>query len=153
MWFFAIVYAVEGMCQAKSGIMWQPLSHWLKETAHWDPVTIAASLAILDVPWVIKPLWGAISDFVPMFGYRRRPYLVLANFRVLRVWLGGDDRHHAAMIPALTVTAMAMAVSSTLCGALLVETGQKTRQAPASSTSNGCGSTSRSWWGRWPAAG
>ena len=29
------------------------------------------------------------------------------------------------MIPALTVTAFAMAISSTLCGALLVETGQK----------------------------
>ena len=48
-------------------------------TFHWDPVTISASLAIFDLPWVIKPLWGAISDFVPLFGYRRRPYLVLAN--------------------------------------------------------------------------
>jgi hypothetical protein len=79
MWFFAIVYAVEGIGQARSGIMWQPLSHWLKETMHWDPVTISASVAIFDLPWVIKPVWGAISDFVPLFGYRRRPYLVLAN--------------------------------------------------------------------------
>ena len=31
----------------------------------------------------------------------------------------------AALVPALTVTAFAMAISSTLCGALLVETGQK----------------------------
>ena len=127
MWFFAIVYAVEGIGQAKSGIMWQPLSHWLKVALHWDPVTISASLAILDVPWVIKPLWGAISDFVPLFGYRRRPYLVLANIaafvafaRVAAIDTSG------ALIPALTVTAVAMAVSSTLCGALLVETGQKT---------------------------
>ena len=36
------------------------------------PVTISAALAMLDMPWVIKPLWGAISDFVPLFGYRRR---------------------------------------------------------------------------------
>ncbi len=126
MWFFAIVYAVEGIGQAKSGIMWQPLSHWLKVALHWDPVTISASLAILDVPWIIKPLWGAISDFVPLFGYRRRPYLVLANIaafvafaRVATIDTSG------ALIPALTVTAVAMAVSSTLCGALLVETGQK----------------------------
>ena len=126
MWFFAIVYAVEGIGQAKSGIMWQPLSHWLKVALHWDPVTISASLAILDVPWIIKPLWGAISDFVPLFGYRRRPYLVLANIaafvafaRVATIDTSG------ALIPALTITAVAMAVSSTLCGALLVETGQK----------------------------
>jgi len=126
MWFFAIVYAVEGIGQAKSGIMWQPLSHWLKVTLNWDPVRISASLAILDLPWVIKPLWGAISDFVPLFGYRRRPYLVLANVAAFLAfgWVATLDTA-SAMIPALTVTAFAMAISSTLCGALLVETGQK----------------------------
>jgi len=130
MWFFAIVYAVEGTCQAKSGIMWQPLSHWLKEAMHWDPVTISASLAILDLPWIIKPLWGAISDFVPLFGYRRRPWLVLATLAAFLsfAWVATIDST-ATMIPALTVTAIAMAVSSTLCGALLVETGQKTNNS------------------------
>jgi MFS family permease len=110
--------------------MWQPLSHWLKETVHWDPVTISASLAILDLPWIIKPLWGAISDFVPLFGYRRRPYLVLANIAAFLAfgWVATLNTT-TAMIPALTVTAVAMAVSSTLCGALLVETGQKTNNS------------------------
>src|ERR1700710_2293309 len=126
MWFFAIVYAVEGTCQAKSGILWQPLSHWLKEAMHWDPVTISASLAILDLPWIIKPLWGAISDFVPLFGYRRRPYLVIANVAAFAAFVAvAMVESTGAMIPALTVTAIAMAASSTLCGALLVETGQR----------------------------
>jgi MFS family permease len=127
MWFFAIVYAVEGIGQAKSGILWQPLSNWLKVTLHWDPVTISASLAILDLPWIIKPLWGAISDFVPLFGYRRRPYLVIANISAFLAFaaVAAIDTT-ALMIPALTVTAVAMAASSTLCGALLVETGQRT---------------------------
>ena len=126
MWFFAIVYAVEGIGQARSGIMWQPLSYWLKQVMHWDPVTISASVAIFDLPWVIKPVWGAISDFVPLFGYRRRPYLVLANIAAFLAfaWVATLDTS-AALIPALTVTAFAMAISSTLCGALLVETGQK----------------------------
>jgi MFS family permease len=126
MWFFAIVYAVEGIGQAKSGILWQPLSHWLKEAMHWDAVTISASLAILDLPWIIKPLWGAISDFVPLFGYRRRPYLVLANIAAFLAFVAvAMIGNTSLMIPALTVTAIAMAASSTLCGALLVEAGQK----------------------------
>jgi MFS family permease len=126
MWFFAIVYAVEGIGQARSGIMWQPLAHWLKEAMHWTPVTISASVAIFDLPWVIKPVWGAISDFVPLFGYRRRPYLVLANIAAFLAfaWVA-TIATATSMIPALTVTAFAMAISSTLCGALLVETGQK----------------------------
>ena len=47
MLFFAIVYTVEGIGQAKAGVIWQPLTHYLKETQNWDPVQIAASLAVL----------------------------------------------------------------------------------------------------------
>ncbi|HVY18261.1 MAG TPA: MFS transporter [Rhodopila sp.] len=126
MWFFAIVYAVEGIGQAKAGILGQPITYYLKQVMGWEPVQISASLAVLDVPWVIKPLWGAISDFVPLFGYRRRTWLVAANLLGIGAFawvaiLGGGT----LLVPALVVTALAMAVSSTLCGALLVETGQK----------------------------
>ena len=131
MWFFAIVYAVEGIGQAKSGIIWQPLTYFLKETQGWDAVKISVSLAVFDLPWVIKPLWGAISDFVPLFGFRRRPYLVLANLVAVlafaRVATLGTP---GTLIPAITLTSFAMAVSSTLCGALLVETGQKHDASP-----------------------
>jgi MFS family permease len=126
MWFFAIVYAVEGIGQVKSGVLWQPLVYFLKQTQGWDTVTISVSLAVLDLPWIIKPLWGAISDFVPLFGYRRRPYLVIANVAGVFAFAWVATLHTAsALVPALTVTAVAMAISSTLCGALLVETGQK----------------------------
>ena len=43
-------------------------------------------------------------------------------------WVATTDTT-ISMIPALTVTAFAMAISSTLCGALLVETGQQTNQS------------------------
>src|SRR3954470_14864399 len=126
MWFFAIVYAVEGIGQAKAGILGQPVTYFLKEVCHWDPVRISVSLAALDVPWVIKPLWGAISDFVPLFGYRRRPYLIIANLAGVLAFAWVATLHTtSALVPALTVTSVAMAISSTLCGALLVETGQK----------------------------
>ena len=87
MLFFAIVYTVEGFCQAKVGVIWQPLTHYLKESQGWDPVQIAASLAVLDVPWVVKPLYGIVSDFLPLFGYRRRSYLLLANAGAVAAFL------------------------------------------------------------------
>ena len=132
MWFFAIVYAVEGIGQAKSGIIWQPLTYFLKQTQGWDAVKISVSLAVFDLPWVIKPLWGAISDFVPLFGFRRRPYLVLANLAaVLAFARVATLSTPASLIPAITITSVAMAVSSTLCGELLVETGQKHDASPS----------------------
>jgi hypothetical protein len=126
MLFFAIVYTVEGFCQAKAGIIWQPLVHYLKETQGWDTLQIAASLAVLDVPWVVKPLYGMISDFLPLFGYRRRSYLLLASAAAVAAFLWTTQvLEPAAIVLALLLTAIAMATASTVCGALLVENGQR----------------------------
>jgi MFS family permease len=126
MWFFSIVYAVEGVCQAKSGIVWLPLTYFLKQTQGWDPVQVSVSLAVLDVPWIIKPLYGLVSDFIPLFGYRRRYYLLGANVAGIASFAAvGILSQPAALISALTVTSIAMAISSTQCGAILVETGHK----------------------------
>jgi MFS family permease len=132
MLFFAIVYTVEGICQAKVGVVWQPLTHYLKETQGWTPVQIAASLAVLDVPWIVKPLYGMLSDFVPLFGYRRRSYLLLANACAIAAFLWTTQvLAPASIVFALLLTAIAMAASSTVCGALLVENGQKHRASAA----------------------
>src|SRR5215472_9097595 len=126
MLFFAIVYTVEGFCQAKAGVIWQPLTHYLKETQGWDAVQIAASLAVLDVPWVVKPIYGIISDFLPLFGYRRRSYLLLANFAAIAAFASTTQLLvPASIVLALVFTAIAMAIASTVCGALLVENGQR----------------------------
>jgi predicted MFS family arabinose efflux permease len=132
MLFFAVVYAVEGVGQAKSGIVWQPLTHFLKEARNWGPVEISVSLAVLDVPWVIKPLYGLVSDFLPLAGYRRRPYLLLASVAasLAFVWVGILNSPES-IIPALVVTSVAMAVASTVCGGLLVENGQRLNASDA----------------------
>lgn len=126
MWFFAVVYAVEGIGQAKGGVVWQPLVWFLKEVHGWTPLQISAGLAVFDIPWIIKPLYGAISDFLPLFGYRRRGYLLLANIAAVAAFLWVAREHApAAIVLAMLATSAAMAISSTLCGALLVENGQR----------------------------
>jgi predicted MFS family arabinose efflux permease len=130
MLFFAVVYAVEGIAQAKYGIVWQPLAHFLKEVRGWNPVEISVSLAALDVPWVIKPLYGLISDFLPLFGYRRRSWLVLSSLlaSAAYVWTSIVP-DPASLVPALVLTSVGLAATSTVCGALLVENGQRLNAA------------------------
>ncbi len=132
MLFFAVAYAVEGIGQAKSGIVWQPLTHFLKEVHGWSPVEISASLAVLDVPWVIKPLYGLVSDFLPLAGYRRRSYLLLAAVAASAAfaWVGMLTAP-GGIVPVLVITAVAMAVASTVCGGLLVENGQRLHASDA----------------------
>src|ERR1700691_6678683 len=78
LWFFALVYIVEGLGQV-GGLIAQPLTYYLKQVHGWTPVQVTAYIAIFNLPWIIKPLYGLISDFVPLFGYRRKSYLLLAN--------------------------------------------------------------------------
>src|SRR6516162_9879822 len=80
--FFALVYVVEGVGQIV-GLISQPLNFYLKEALGWTPVQVTAFITVFNLPWVIKPLYGLISDFVPLFGYRRKSYLILANIAAI----------------------------------------------------------------------
>ena len=126
MLFFAIVYVVEGIGQGRVGIVFQPISFYLKEIG-WTPLDVTAYLALLNFPWVIKPIFGLVSDFVPLLGYRRKSYLVIASVAAA-ISFGWISRlsDPASIAPLFLLTAYAMATASTLCGALLAEKGQKT---------------------------
>jgi predicted MFS family arabinose efflux permease len=125
LWFFALVYVVEGLGQI-GGLIAQPLNYYLKEVHNWTPVQITAYLTVFNIPWIIKPVYGLISDFVPLFGYRRKSYLLLANVAAMAgFFLVSRLTKPDELIFALMTTAYAMAISSTLCGAVLVENGQR----------------------------
>ena len=44
-------------------------------------------MGITSIPWIIKPCWGAISDGIPLFGYRRKSYLILFGFIQSICWI------------------------------------------------------------------
>jgi MFS family permease len=130
LWFFALVYIVEGLGQVAGGLISQPLTYYLKQVHGWTPVQVTAFLTLFNLPWVIKPVYGLISDFVPLFGYRRKSYLLIANVAAIAgfFWATQIDTP-SVLVFALMMTAYAMAISSTLCGAVLVQNGQKLQQS------------------------
>jgi MFS family permease len=127
MLFFAIVYVVEGIGQARVGIIYQPLTFYLKESG-WTPLQVTAYFAALNFPWIIKPVFGLVSDFVPLLGYRRKSYLILSSLCAAGAyaWIARlTEPGEFALL--LMLTSYAMATASTLCGALLAENGQSYR--------------------------
>ncbi len=125
LFFFGIVYVVEGLGQVV-GLISQPLTYYLKEVHDWTPVQVTAFLTVFNLPWIIKPLYGIVSDFVPLFGYRRKSYLIIANLAACAGYFWVTELVAPTDIAfALMLTAYAMAISSTLCGAVLVENGQR----------------------------
>lgn len=131
MLFFAIVYVVEGIGQARVGIIYQPLTYYLK-VGGWTPVEVTAYLAVLNFPWIIKPVFGLVSDFFPLFGYRRKSYLIVASLCAVGAyaWIARlSEPNEFALL--LVLTSYAMATASTLCGALLAENGRSFRLSSA----------------------
>ena len=123
--FFALVYLVEGVGQI-GGLIAQPLSFYLKEVHGWAALQVTAFLAVFNFPWIIKPVYGVLSDFVPIFGYRRKTYLIAANIIAMGAYLWTTQlTAPGQLVWALQLTAYAMAISSTVCGAVLVENGQR----------------------------
>src|SRR6516225_6613956 len=83
LWFFALVYVAEG----SGGLIAQPLNYYLKQVNGWTPLQISAYVTILNLPWMIKPIYGLVSDLIPLFGYRRKSYLLLANVTAVAGYL------------------------------------------------------------------
>lgn len=54
----------------------------------WSVSKISAISSFAAFPWVIKIFYGLLSDSVPIFGYRRRSYLLLSCIFSILGWLG-----------------------------------------------------------------
>jgi hypothetical protein len=64
---FNIVYFAQGMWYLPN----LSITFLLKETLILSAAQTATFFAITVIPWLIKPIYGLISDFVPLFGQRR----------------------------------------------------------------------------------
>jgi MFS family permease len=127
--FFALVYLVEGTGQI-GGLIAQPLTFYLKQAHSWSASDVTAFLAIFNFPWVIKPIYGVFSDLLPLFGYRRKSYLIGANVVAAAAYLWSTQlTAPGQLVWALQLTAYGMAISSTVCGAVLVENGQRLKES------------------------
>ncbi|KAG9147951.1 hypothetical protein Leryth_003539 [Lithospermum erythrorhizon] len=53
--------------------------YYLKDEQKVQPSEAQIYSGIISIPWIVKPLWGLLTDVVPVLGYHRRPYFILAG--------------------------------------------------------------------------
>jgi folate/biopterin transporter len=78
----AVIYFVQGAM----AISQLAVSFFLKDDLGLSPAEVASMVGITMLPWTVKPLYGLISDAFPVFGYRRRPYLLLSSVLGIFAW-------------------------------------------------------------------
>ncbi|XP_062157300.1 probable folate-biopterin transporter 3 [Alnus glutinosa] len=81
-WSFVLgVVVVYGVSQGLGvGLSRVSTLYYMKDEQKMQPSEAQVYFAFIQIPWVVKPLWGLLTDTVPILGYRRRPYFVSAGF-------------------------------------------------------------------------
>src|SRR5438093_12636438 len=69
------------------GIGMLPLQFLLKDRLHFSPQAMAGFIAISAFAWYLKPVAGLLTDSIPLFGTRRRHYLLLNAALAGALWL------------------------------------------------------------------
>jgi hypothetical protein len=123
---FGLVYFAQGICQVVL-LLSQPIKRYLRDSAGYTADQIAHFFVIVMIPWMIKPVYGLLSDFVPIGGYRRKSYLLLMNLAAAGAFaLATGVRDPQRLMVLMFVTAVGVACSDVVIDALMVETGQRT---------------------------
>ncbi|GMH07331.1 hypothetical protein Nepgr_009171 [Nepenthes gracilis] len=67
--------------------IWIAVSYQLKDVLKLSPSASQFVFSIAFFPWSIKPIYGILSDCIPIRGRRRIPYIVIATVLSLLSWL------------------------------------------------------------------
>lgn len=80
-WSFVVgVVIVYGISQGLSmGLSRIGIQYYLKDDQKVQPSEAQVYFGIIQIPWMVKPFWGLLTDTLPILGYRRKPYFVFAG--------------------------------------------------------------------------
>ncbi len=121
--FFAAVYFV----QAAVGISALAQFLFTRNELGLDFVELGILAALPTISWSIKPIYGFLTDLVPIGGYRRRPYLhimpLITIFSWLWIWQYADSFISYA-IP-LMIANVGLGFTDVICDGLVVQESNK----------------------------
>ncbi len=106
-----------------------PLRSYLKNHLHLDAKVMAAFFAIVGVAWYLKPVAGIVADSFPLFGTRRRHYLLLASFGGAIAWAAMAllPTSYNMLLYAVLIANVFTVLGSTVIGGILVDLGKEHR--------------------------
>jgi predicted MFS family arabinose efflux permease len=120
---FAIVYFAQGMWYLPN----QTITIVFKD-AGFSAGMVANFFAIGTAPWLMKPVYGMISDFLPLFGRRRFSYFVLTSSLAAAAGFAlgiTGSRDYWAVLVLFTAMGLGLAFTDVLADALMVEHGRR----------------------------
>ncbi len=133
----ALVYLVQGLLRLSSLAVFTLFKDELK----MDPATVGLLTGVTAFPWLIKPLYGFLSDAVPIWGYRRRSYLILCGALGAASWVTVSLPAVVSapvVLVALTAGSLSTACADVVADSIVVELSRGKPQSTAGSLQSLC---------------
>ena len=102
-----------------------PTTFLLKDIVHLNAEQMALFSTITNAPSYIKPLYGIFSDAVPLFGTRRRHYLVLGCLitGIIYIAMGFVPKTFGWLLAMNLLVMVFLVLVSTVMGGLMMDVG------------------------------
>ncbi|KAH9624703.1 hypothetical protein KSS87_008113 [Heliosperma pusillum] len=120
--------------QGFRSFVWTAVSYHLKDSLQLSPSASQFVSSVAFFPWSIKPLYGILSDCIPIRGRRRTPYLIISTVLSLVPWpiLGLNESLRTSKMPLmvfLTLQNIGSAMSDVVADAMIAEAVRSERAA------------------------
>jgi predicted MFS family arabinose efflux permease len=105
-----------------------PLQNLLKNELHADRTANAAFFFWAGLAWYLKPLAGILTDAFPLFGNRRKSYMLISAVLAALSWFAliFTSHEYRNLLFLVIVINTFMVIASTAVGGYMVETAQAT---------------------------
>lgn len=113
----------------QNGVPKLPLRFMLKDELHLGATQTAFFIAVSSFPWYVKPLAGALTDTVNLWGDRRRSYLFVSAAGAAAIWAALIILPHRyfILLGACTGLSICLVIFQTTLGGVLIEEGKRSK--------------------------
>ncbi|KAI3501710.1 hypothetical protein L1887_29679 [Cichorium endivia] len=74
------IFLVYGLSQGFSASFFKVVTdYYWKDVQKVQPSKVQVFIGLYHIPWIMKPIWGLMTDVFPVMGYKRRPYFIVAG--------------------------------------------------------------------------
>ena len=122
--FFAACYLAQGL----SGLIYEPVSYLLKDGLGLGPAQSATFVWWMTLPMLVKPVFGLLSDLVPIRHRRRRPHMAAACLlwaASLAALAAYGRPRYGLLLALLILVNVGLVFGDIVCDAVMVEQGQR----------------------------
>ena len=105
-----------------------PIQNLLKNELHASRTATSAFFFWIGFPWYFKPFVGIFTDAFPLFGTRRRSYILINSSLATISWaaLSFTPHQYGKLLTVVLIVNFFMVITSTVIGGYMVESAQRT---------------------------